>query len=131
MIIKAVLFDLDGTLIESRNGFLDTLNACLKKFGLPPLKDVKFDMPVKDIIKSYKGRFCEAKSDSPSPNRHSTDNKIDKKVEELLECYRVVYNEFWKETSVMEGAHEILDGLKRNGLKNRRCHGSEDSNGLC
>jgi phosphoglycolate phosphatase-like HAD superfamily hydrolase len=44
MTIKAVLFDLDGTLIESRDGFIDTLNACFKKFDLKPLKDVKFDI---------------------------------------------------------------------------------------
>jgi phosphoglycolate phosphatase-like HAD superfamily hydrolase len=28
-IIKAALFDLDGTLIDSRNSFLGALNACL------------------------------------------------------------------------------------------------------
>jgi pyrophosphatase PpaX len=97
MIIKAFLFDLDGTLINSRKGFLDALNDCFKEFGLQPLKGVKFDMPVKDIIKSY-----------------ITD---DKEVEKLLECYRIVYDEFWKETSAMEGAHEILDWLKGEKVK--------------
>jgi pyrophosphatase PpaX len=55
------------------------------------------DIPIKDIIKSHSGN--------------------DEKVEELLECYRIVYDEFWKEASVMEGAYEILDWLKSKGIK--------------
>jgi HAD superfamily hydrolase (TIGR01509 family) len=98
MVIEAILFDLDGTLIDSRSGFLNALNACSKRFGFQPLKDVKFDMPVKDIIKNY----------------ITDDNK---KVEKLLECYRIVYSEFWRETLIMEGAREILNWLKNKGIK--------------
>lgn len=97
MVVKAVLFDLDGTLIDSKDSFIGALNVCLKKIGLRPLKDIKFDKPIKDIIKRY-----------------VNENKT---VEEVLACYQICYSKFWKKISVIEGANDILDWLNRENIK--------------
>ncbi len=45
--LRLVVFDLDGTLIDSKQDLVDSVNATLRKFGLPPQAD--------DRIASYIG----------------------------------------------------------------------------
>ncbi len=103
--MKGIIFDLDGTLIDSLPDILDNSNKTLKAFGKPTI-DLQ-------TIKNYvnDGAVCLIKS-------LFGNNISEKELNERLE----VYTEFYKNskndlTKVYNGIDFVLKELKKKGYK--------------
>ena len=106
MRIKAAIFDLDGTLIDSLQVFYKDINEIFKRVGLPPVrKETIFDI------------MREGKSPWDSLLPHDIENK-----EELLKHCLAIDNEIWagiyeKEADVFPKTGETLKRIKNAGMK--------------
>lgn len=100
---KAVLFDFDGTLVDSSEGIFKSLIYAFEKDGKPAPDGAtlrKFVGP--PIYDSFKTMFGY------------TDDKIDFMIEKYRERYREIG---WRETRVYDGIPELLRQLRENGIK--------------
>ncbi|HEY3827930.1 MAG TPA: HAD hydrolase-like protein [Solirubrobacteraceae bacterium] len=92
----AVLFDLDGVLVDSRVPFARSVNAALAAHGLPPQPEQE--------LHQYLG-----------PPLHQTFRALvssESLVQRCVDSYRARYRELAaSETTVFPGISEILDGL--------------------
>ncbi|GBQ22600.1 phosphoglycolate phosphatase [Acetobacter estunensis NRIC 0472] len=98
----SVLFDLDGTIINSRTGIIATIHRVLRDMGHDP--DPEHDLnwvvgpPLRDLI----GEIL----------RHYDDTRCD----EAMERYRRLYETTGKlQTPVFEGMRDVLDTLRAAG----------------
>jgi len=109
--IRLLVFDLDGTLIDSRQDLCNSVNATLTHFGLLPLDD--------RTIASYIGdgaamliRRALAVPGEVHPGTHASEPSFfDEAFEFFLDYYRVHKLDF---TRLYPGVREGLDALKRN-----------------
>ena len=102
---KAVIFDLDGTLIDSLPDIAEHVNITLEKFG-EPKKDYDFigtltgDGARNLISRSFDGKFSGAELD------------------ERLDYYNRIYTDSGSpKTRVFDGVGEMLIELKKRGYK--------------
>ena len=105
---KAVLFDLDGTLLNTIEGISEAMNLALAKNGLPIIPEVEKHKYLVGLgVDVYvKGALPEGKKDD----------------EELFAAvkadYVANYSKMWKDkTRPYDGIEEMLDELKRGGFK--------------
>lgn len=105
--IRAVIFDLDGTLIDSLSSYLYSMNTVIKKFGLEPITRerlrfyLNMSKPLQEILQDLSPLFL-----NPEMNRRVADEILD------------VYLEVQKESvSLLPGVREVLEFLKRRGVK--------------
>lgn len=104
--IKAVIFDLDGTLLNTLDDLADSMNRVLDRMGLPghPREDYKYF--VGDGIEKLAYRVL------PEENRNK---------EELARCVtemREEYGNHWHDqTHIYEGIEAMLSGLARRNIK--------------
>ncbi len=102
---KAVLFDIDGTLLDSVWDIMDAMNAMLSLHG--------FELVTVDEMKSYLGVSA----------RGIVELSLKKDVgEELLERCLEEYTDFYvkgksPKTKPFEGIKEVISELKRRGYK--------------
>lgn len=101
--IKAVLFDLDGTLIHAKGLIGDCINQTLEEFGYSPIDKNK----LRGLIGVPLGRIFEI---------GGVVNKKD--IDEMVKYYRNLYLSIYLEkTKVYDGMFELLTNLKSKGIK--------------
>jgi haloacid dehalogenase superfamily, subfamily IA, variant 3 with third motif having DD or ED/haloacid dehalogenase superfamily, subfamily IA, variant 1 with third motif having Dx(3-4)D or Dx(3-4)E len=104
MDIKTVIFDLDGTLIDSMNDIVNAVNITLGNFNLPLLP--------KEVIGSYVGEGMELLI------KRSIGEKNLSSFDEVLSFYVKTYNaECRKSTYLFPGVEKVLAKLKEKGIK--------------
>ena len=104
--IKAVLFDLDGTLVNSLEDLADSTNYALEKFGFPTHETEKFKYFVGDGMPKLIERAL------PEDKRENS------MINEVLTCFMNYYREHYiDKTCVYNGINELIVGLKQKNLK--------------
>lgn len=101
---KAVIFDLDGTLLDSLNDILFVLNNTLTHFGLPKIS--------REQAQSYIGNGARELV------RLAIGKKNEHRIDEILPYYKEQYAKSDnKLASLFEGEDEALKALKSAGVK--------------
>ena len=104
--IKAVLFDLDGTLANSIEDLADSTEKALEKLGFPGHTLAEYKYFVGDgILKLIERALPESVRDEKTLNTC---------LELFMEDYRVHYHD---KTKAYDGVREMLADLKKSGLK--------------
>lgn len=102
---KAVIFDLDGTLIDSVPDIAENINIMLKHFGYPVLSEEEIKAKVghgaRNLVKDCIGKSL-----------------TDKELDERLEFYNYQYtNSGSPKTRLYKGIPKTLKELKKRGYK--------------
>jgi phosphoglycolate phosphatase len=99
---RAVLWDLDGTLLDSKLSIRETMNLVLAERGLPVFTRAELDAlighPLRDIL--------------------ATKTKDAAAVEAMTHRYRAAYNESgWVTVRLAEGVLDLLGRLRQDGVR--------------
>jgi phosphoglycolate phosphatase len=100
---RAVLWDLDGTLLDSRRSIRETMNTVLAERGLPGFTKDELGRlighPLRDILATKTGDKAA--------------------VEAMTHRYRAAYNESgWVTVCVAPGLEDLLRQLRASGVRN-------------
>ena len=99
-----LIFDLDGTLVDSLRGIADTLNRTLDAHGLPGHSDAN--------VRSFVGKGLRNLVTRAAPQ--GADPAL---IDSLLSLYRKDYDLTWKQgTTPYPGIPAMLDELRRDGF---------------
>lgn len=102
---KAVLFDLDGTLLDTLKDLCDSVNVVMAVRGFP--------MHTLEAVRWYVGEGARLLVERALPPEYRTEADIDA----ALADYRADYAKNWNvATRPYEGIPELLDELQRRGL---------------
>lgn len=104
--IKAVLFDLDGTLVNSLADLADSTNFALKGLGFPPHETEEYKYLVGDGIPKLIERAL--------PDGEKTEESIKKCLSLFMARYREHY---FDKTDAYGGIKDLLCSLRAEGLK--------------
>lgn len=103
---RAVLFDLDGTLLDTLADIADSANAVLEERGFPIHDQDAYRYHVGSGVKTLFQRALPEAARS------------DELVEACVASFRDVYDRRWNvKTRPFEGISELLDGLVERGVK--------------
>jgi phosphoglycolate phosphatase-like HAD superfamily hydrolase len=102
---QAVLFDLDGTLLDSLGDLAESMNAVLREDGLPThgLDDFRF----------FIGDGIQALVKRSLPLRLHNDRPA---LEAYLDRYRASYSQRWHLSKPFAGIADLLDTLQAQGV---------------
>ena len=107
MTYKAVLFDLDGTLLDTLEDLGDSMNAVLAARGYPTHPIRSFTGFVGDGVENLVRRAL--------PESAASDHAL---VAQIVPLMRAEYSRRWKDkTRPYEGIPEMLDALAARGLR--------------
>lgn len=99
---RAVVFDLDGTLLDTLDDIVSSVNACLVQFGLP----VRTKEEIRSFIGNGARKLLERASDGKAP------------MEQLFPAYKAYYSAHCADTTKpFKGVMETLAVLKERGIK--------------
>lgn len=100
---KTVLFDLDGTLMDTSEGLVCSIDDTIDFFNLTPLSmEIKKSFIGPPVIKSFKKTY----------------NLTDEKSIEISNYFREIYkNKYLLKAKVYDGIFELLDLLRENNKK--------------
>jgi phosphoglycolate phosphatase len=102
--IQLVIFDLDGTLIDSRLDLVHSVNAALRHIGRPALPD--------DVIASYVGDGAPILIQRALGGKHVDEATVRKGLEFFLSYYR---EHKLDHTKVYHGIPETLAAIRNSG----------------
>lgn len=102
--VRLVVFDLDGTLVDSRRDLADSANALLAAFDAPPLPDATVVAMVGEGARTLVGRVLAAAG-------VTTD--VDQALAGFLDLYD---RRLTNHTQLYAGVAETLDGLAERGV---------------
>lgn len=102
-VIRAVIFDLDGTLIHSLPGIAASLNRVLEKFGMPQHPE--------SVVRTFIGDGMSVLVER-AVNREVSEQELDAMVDGMKQDYA----QSWKDgTAPYPGVVEVLEALKDQG----------------
>ena len=105
MTYQAVLFDLDGTLLDTIEDLADSMNAALSELGFARRTVEQCKRFVGDGVVQYALRALPE------------DARDERTVERCIELMRAAYSQRWHaKTRPYEGIAELLDGLAQRGV---------------
>ncbi|HWQ78419.1 MAG TPA: HAD family hydrolase [Anaerovoracaceae bacterium] len=103
---RAVIFDLDGTLLDTVDDLADSMNAALKHWGFPEHTASDYKRLIGNGLRNL------AEVSLPGPNRD------DETIDCCLSYMRAEYEKRWSEkTRPYPGIPELLDELARRQIK--------------
>ena len=101
---RLVIFDLDGTLLDTRDGILSAVKYTINKTGLTPLEDCVLQNFIGPPIGESFAKF------------YSISDK--KRVQELVEIFRKQYKDIdLLKAEPYEGIYEVFESLNHMGIK--------------
>ena len=104
---QAIIFDLDGTLLDTLQDLADSMNGTLSHFGFPVHELEKYRHFVGDGMENLVRRAL--------PDSAKNDARL---ISRCLEMMRRTYELNWKaSTRPYPGVAELLDALSERGLK--------------
>ena len=106
MIFEAVIFDLDGTLIDTVDDIGDAVNRVLSNKGFPTHTNL--------IYRKYVGDGSRRLIERALPEKYRNDEVIDACLKEYLEDYSHSYN---VKSKLYFGIPHLLDTMKTKGLR--------------
>jgi len=102
---QAVIFDLDGTLLDTLDGIAAAMNEVLKQKGFPPHP--------KEAYRYFVGRGIDTMVEQALPA--GADKKVD--MDEWAREFRRIYEDIWPKTSPpYEGIKDLLAELNKKGV---------------
>ncbi len=105
MKITTILFDMDGTLLNTLDDLADAVNYTMNKFGYPT-KTI-------DEIRSYLGYGAYYLIKHAMP-----ESATEEEVQTALDFYKEHYKQnMQNKTAPYDGIYELLKGLKEKGIK--------------
>lgn len=120
--IKTVIFDLDGTLLNTLEDLKNSTNFAMRKFGYPErtLEEVRgfVGNGVRKLIEraifNYSEEYYKQENSLPSCPHAFCSSDIDR----CLECFKKHYSEnMYNKTAPYDGILEVLNELHNNGIK--------------
>lgn len=104
--LKAIFFDLDGTLVNSIEDLADASNAALKELGFPTHEVEKYRYFIGDGMRKLIERIL------PEENRN------DEMIDNCHKIFRNIYDKnYLNKTAAYDGIEEMLEKLKQKGYK--------------
>lgn len=118
MKLEAILFDLDGTLLDTLNDLADSCNRALATQGLPALPVEEYKLHIgsgaRHLIGASLARATTMNSGRPVTEMQFPPDEVDR----LLAVYRNIYAENWSnKTVVYPGVAEMLRELRAEDVK--------------
>lgn len=114
---EAVVFDLDGTLIDSAGDIADALNGALRKSGLEPFSEAEVRLMVGGGARVLVERALSAR-------RLSENTAL---AQQLYAAFMQIYQTASVDrTTVFDDARELLESLRRQGVKLAICTNKPD-----
>lgn len=99
--IKTVIFDLDGTLLNTLEDLKDSTNFAMREFGYPERS--------LDEVKSFVGNGVRKLIERASGTLNCQD---------CLECFKKHYSQnMYNKTAPYDGIIKVLENLQSNGIK--------------
>jgi len=102
---KAIIFDLDGTLLYTLEDLKDSVNFALEKFNYPPR--------TLDEVRNFVGNGVRLLVERSIPNGAANPD-----MEDVLKVFKAHYaNNMYNKTKPFDGIEEMLDKLKERGIR--------------
>lgn len=103
--LKAAIFDLDGTLAYTFDDIRTSIDEMRKAFSLPPISDEKMIEIVNFVARDFANYGLDGK-------------RSEEEISHALDIYTAAYDKHYLDkTTIYDGLPEVLDALKSDGIK--------------